>query len=104
MDLNLVVLCGRVALTPELRVLDSGSRMVRLLLTVRVDEPARRVDLIPVATWDPDPSIESLESGRRVWLCGAVQRRFWDGSEGRRSRIEVVASCVDVLEGEEMTS
>jgi hypothetical protein len=29
-----------------------------------------------------------------VWVAGAVQRRFWSGDDGRRSRIEVVAEQV----------
>lgn len=101
MDLNLVVLCGRLASVPELRVFDSGSRMVRLLVTVRIEEPERRIDVVPVTAWDPDPELETVEPGRRVWVCGAVQRRFWDGSEGRRSRLEVVAHKVDVRQPDE---
>jgi single-stranded DNA-binding protein len=29
-----------------------------------------------------------------MWLVGRVQRRFWDGQDGRRSRIEIVATNV----------
>ena len=53
MDLNLVVLCGRVAVEPELKTFDSGSRLIRLLVTVRSDVPRRRVDVVPVTMWDP---------------------------------------------------
>ena len=35
MDLNLVVLCGRFASPGELRVFESGTRLLRLLITVR---------------------------------------------------------------------
>jgi hypothetical protein len=35
MDLNLVVLCGRLASPGELRVFESGTRLLRLLITVR---------------------------------------------------------------------
>ena len=73
------------------------SKGIAAIDKVRVDlEPERRVDVVPVTVWDPDPELEVLEAGRRVWLCGAVQRRFWEGPEGRRSRIEVVAHEVDV--------
>ena len=33
-----------------------------------------------------------------MWVAGSVQRRFWGGSEGRRSRLEVVASQVCLRE------
>jgi single-stranded DNA-binding protein len=39
MDLNLVVLCGRLAVEPELRTFESGTRLMRLLVTVRSDWP-----------------------------------------------------------------
>jgi hypothetical protein len=29
-------------------------------------------------------------------VCGSVQRRFWESTDGRRSRVEVVAEQVNV--------
>lgn len=96
MDLNLIVLCGRLATDPEIRVFDSGTRLVRYLVTLRVDHPRKRVDVIPVTLWDPDEEIveEPGEKGDRIWVCGAVQRRYWESPDGRRSRVEVVAEQV----------
>jgi single-strand DNA-binding protein len=96
MDLNLIVLCGRLAVEPELKEFDSGSRLVRLLVIVRSDEPRRRVDVVPVTLWDPPQDLleEMPDKGRRIWVCGSVQRRFWESPEGRRSRLEVVAEQV----------
>jgi single-strand DNA-binding protein len=98
MDMNLVVLAGRLAAPPELRVFDSGSRLVRYLVTVRSDEPRRRVDVVPVTLWDPDDeTIASLpDPGTGLWVAGAVQRRFWEAENARRSRIEVVAHQVQI--------
>lgn len=104
MDLNLVVLCGRIATDPEIRVFDSGTRLIRYLITVRSEEPRRRVDVVPVTFWDPtdeqvdEPGIR----GGRVWVCGSVQRRFWESPDGRRSRLEVVAEQVNLKEVEEL--
>ena len=39
MDLNLVVLCGRLAAPAEIRQFESGSRLARYLVTVRSEEP-----------------------------------------------------------------
>jgi single-strand DNA-binding protein len=98
MDLNLVVLCGRLATDPELRVFDSGTRLVRLLVTVKSDEPRRRVDVVPVTVWDPDDDlVDDLPvKGQRIWVCGSVQRRFWESPDGRRSRLEVVAEQITI--------
>ena len=96
MDFNLVTLAGTLAVDPELREFASGARLLRLLLTVRSAEPRRRVDVVPVTLWDPPAALlaESLERGRRVFVVGGVQRRFWEAKEGRRSRVEIVAEYV----------
>lgn len=99
MDLNIIVLSGWLAAEPEVRVFASGSRMVRLLVTVRTNAPRRRVDVIPVVLWDPgEATVASLADsrGKGMWVVGAVQRRFWSSSEGRASRIEVVAHAIEV--------
>jgi len=88
------VLCGRLAVGPELRRLDSGATMMRLLVTVRSDDSPRRIDVLPVTIWDPELFDETWQSGDRVWVSGSVRRLFSDAPEGRRSRLEVVASHV----------
>jgi single-strand DNA-binding protein len=102
MDLNLIVLAGRLAAPPEIRQFQSGGRLVRYLLTVRSEVP-RRVDVVPVTYWDPPNEVIDADPGpgRRVWVAGAVQRRFWSGAEGRRSRLEIVADHLCVREGAE---
>jgi single-strand DNA-binding protein len=104
MDLNLVVLCGRLATDPELRVFDSGTRLIRLLMTVRSDEPRRRVDVVPVTVWDPEEELveDPPVKGQRIWVCGSIQRRFWEAPDGRRSRLEVVAEQVHVKDVEDL--
>src|SRR3990172_2006659 len=79
MDLNLIVLCGRLAVPPEIKIFESGTRLIRYLVTVRSEEPRRRVGVIPVSMWDPPEELieETPETGRRIWVCGSVLRRFW---------------------------
>lgn len=91
MDLNRVVLSGRLAAPVEVRQFESGSRLARYLVTVRSEQPKRRVDVIPVARWDPPLDDRTPDVGEQVWVAGSVQRRFWEVPEGRRSRLEVVA-------------
>ena len=102
MDLNLVVICGRLASPGELQEFESGSRLLRLLITLRTEEPRRRIDVVPVTLWNPEEDlVEAVkERGVRIWAVGAVQRRFWGDFEGRRSRIEIVAHEVTVHEPE----
>lgn len=93
MDMNLVVLAGRVADDPVVKVMEGGSTNVRVLVTTRSEGGRNRIDVIPVVLWDPEPSLLiGLEKGVRVWCVGRVQRRFWtDGRDGRASAIEVIA-------------
>lgn len=109
MDLNLIVLCGRLAVDGELRVFDSGTKLIRYLVTVRVDYPRRRVDVIPVTLWDPPEDLVDRpgKKDERIWVCGSLQRRYWESPDGRRSRVEVVAEQVnfkDVAELEPVAS
>ena len=102
MDLNLIVLAGRLAAEPEIRTFESGATLMRLLVTVRSEEPRRRLDVIPVVRWNPDP--EELQDsplrGRAVWVAGTVQRRFRSTGAGRTSRIEIVAHEVAIRDEE----
>jgi single-stranded DNA-binding protein len=100
MDFNIVVLSGKLAAAPEVRAFERGSRLIRYLVTTRSETPRRRVDVVPVVLWDPDEShlTEDAPAGRSVWVAGSVQRRFWAGEDGRRSRLEVIAHHVEVKE------
>ena len=95
MDLNIVVIAGRLAAAPECRTFDNGSSLARYLVTTRADRPRRRVDVIPVVLWDADEGAMHLERGDRVWIAGTVHRRFWSDDNHRRSRIEVVAHHIE---------
>lgn len=104
MDLNLMVLCGRIATEPEIRIFESGTRLIRYLVTVRSEAPRRRVDVVPVTFWDPSDEevAEPGEREQRIWVCGSVQRRFWESPDGRRSRLEVIAEQINLKEVEEL--
>ena len=102
MDFNVVVLSGRLAAPPELRAFESGLRLVRYLITVRADEPRRRVDVVPVTLWEPSEDVLSPapQVGQRIWAAGSVQRRFWSNPDGRRSRLEIVAEQIQLRPGD----
>jgi len=95
-DLNLVVVRGRLAAPPEVRPADPGPPTLRLLVVVRAEVPAPRIDVLPVVVADPPPDLSAAGAGSPVWVVGSAQRRFVDGPDGARSRIEVVADEVRV--------
>lgn len=101
MGLNIVLIGGRLAAAPEVRTFDGGATLVRYLVTTRSETPRRRIDVVPVVLWDADEQAAALERGDCVWVAGSVQRRFWSDDQNRRSRIEVVAHCVEKREDNE---
>lgn len=93
LDLNMVVLRGRLVAEPEYRVFEKGSRLIRYLVLTRTDVPIRRIDVIPVTLWNPTECqwAATVEGDAPIWAVGTLQRRFSDGTGGRQSRIEIVA-------------
>lgn len=106
MDLNVAVLCGTIAAPPEYREFNSGARSLRYLVTTRAEHPRRRVDVLPVTYWDPPRPLADQPGvvGQRAWFVVSVERRFWDSGDGRRSRIELCARSVEVLDTAPATS
>lgn len=104
LDLNLVVLCGHLSTDPELRVLDSGGRLIRYLILVRVDYPRKRTDVLPVILWEPPAELWDQPGIKhdRIWVCGTMQKRYWDDAESRPSGLEVVAEQVVVGDLDEL--
>jgi single-stranded DNA-binding protein len=93
-DINVVVLVGRLSAPPEIS--NDENTVVRLLIASRSDAPTKRLDLLPVVWWNPtsDELSRIPPVGARVWVTGSVQRRYWEGRDGRRSRIELIAEQV----------
>ena len=104
-DVNELVLNGRLAAAPDYRVLESGNTMARLLVAVRSEEPHSRLDVLPVVWWEPEDEFVAAppEVGSRLSITGSVQRRYWESADGRRSKVEVVATHVSVIDESSQT-
>ena len=101
-DRNSVVLVGRLATAPDIRSFASGTSLARLLVTVRSNNHRPRTDVLPVTVWEPDDFIRKAGRGTRVSVEGTAQRRFWNDGGARRSRMEIVATAIDVaIEGDD---
>lgn len=94
-DRNEVLLRGKLATAPEHRTFGSGASLARLLVTVRLSGPSR-TDVLPVTVWEPAPELLRAVRGIPVEVVGQIHRRFWTDAEGRHSRVEVVATTVEI--------
>ena len=90
--MNVVALAGRLSRPPEERVLDSGTRLMSMQVTVPgVDGKG---ETVPVAWFDPAASAVGLDEGDPVVVVGRVRRRFFRAGATTQSRTEVVAETV----------
>jgi single-strand DNA-binding protein len=93
---NAVVLCGRVAVAPQVRDLPSGDVVMTTRLIVDRDPSTltrsrQRVDTIGCVGWAKrvQRSMRTWQAGDTIQVEGALRRRFFRTSAGPASRVEV---------------
>src|SRR4051794_9942369 len=93
---NEVALRGRVAAAVDERELPSGDTIMTARIIVDRDQAAlarstQRVDTIDCVAWlrRVQRSMRGWQPGERVEVTGAIRRRFFRGSHGPVSRVEV---------------
>jgi single-strand DNA-binding protein len=106
MDLNKVMLIGRLTRDPESRTTPQGITVVNFgLATNRVwkDDQGNQRDATEfhnIVAWRRLGEICSqyLSKGRQVYIEGHLQTRSWDGQDGKKNyRTEVVADNMIML-------
>jgi single-strand DNA-binding protein len=97
--MNIVALIGNVASEPELRHTTQGRPVTsfRLALSRPGGELA---DFVTIVTWERQAEIahEYLVRGRRVGVDGRIHHSTWETEEGKRSKIEIVAHRIILLD------
>src|SRR5262245_48605160 len=89
---NLSVLCGPCSGAPEVRVLESGTRVASL--AVRCPGGDDRATSVPVTVWDPPAWVEALAPGDPVVVVGRLRRRFYQRPGGVSTRVDVEAELI----------
>ena len=92
LTVNVSVVCGPCSGTPEIRVLESGTRLATF--GVRCPGDGDRTTSVPVTVWDPPAWIETLEPGVPVVVVGRLRRRFFQRPGGVGSRVDLEAELV----------
>jgi len=94
-QVNLGVLCGPCSTVPEIRVLESGTRLATLAIRCPAGASAdERATSVPVTVWDPPAWIDTLEAGEAVVVVGRLRRRFYQRPGGVGSRVDVEAAYI----------
>ncbi len=109
MDLNKVMIIGRLTRDPELRTTPNGASVCQLGLATNFvytnqqsGQKVEQVEYHNVVLWRKLAEIANqyLKKGRRVYIEGRLQTRNWDGKDGvKRSRTEIVVDNMIMLDG-----
>ena len=101
LNLNKVVLAGRMTADPELKQTPSGVSVLSFTIAVNrsyvsknSDQGERQADFINVVAWRNTAEFISkyFRKGSAICICGSIQTRSWQDQQGqRRYATEVVA-------------
>jgi single-strand DNA-binding protein len=106
-ELNKVLLSGRLTQDPELRYTPSGVAVTTLRMAInstffsKDKDKREEVCYINVVAWrrQAETCVEYLRKGSPAFIEGRLQSRSWEAQDGqKRSTIEVQADRVQFLE------
>jgi single-strand DNA-binding protein len=109
MDLNKVMIIGRLTRDPELRTTPNGASVCQLGIATNYvytnqqsGQKVEQVEYHNVVVWRKLAEIANqyLKKGRRVYIEGRLQTRSWDAQDGsKRSKTEIVGDNMIMLDG-----
>jgi len=103
MDLNKVMLIGRLTADPELRTIPNGQSVATFGLatnrrwTDRDGQKQQSVEFHNIVVWgrQAETTSQFLKKGAMAYIEGRLQTRSWDGQDGQKRRTtEIVAERV----------
>lgn len=107
MDLNKVMLIGRLTQDPEVRTIPSGQNVAtfsiatNLIWTDQQGQKQEKVEYHNIVAWRKLAEIcgQYLQKGKKVYLEGRLQTRQWEGQDGvKRNRTEIIADNMIMLD------
>ncbi len=109
MDLNKVMIIGRLTRDPELRQTPNGASVCQIGLATNYvytnqqsGQKVEQVEYHNIVLWRKLAEIANqyLKKGRRVYIEGRLATRSWDAQDGtKRSKTEIVADNMIMLDG-----
>jgi len=109
MDLNKVMIIGRLTRDPELRQTPNGASVCQLGLATNYvytnqanGQKVEQVEYHNVVLWRKLAEIANqyLKKGRRVYIEGRLSTRSWDAQDGtKRSKTEIICDNMIMLDG-----
>ena len=109
--MNRIILLGRLAKDPDVKVTTSGKTVCTF--TLAVDRPfsgkdgKREADFINIQTWNKTAELigNYVSKGQRLLVDGRLQIRSYDGKDGNKHYVtEVIADRVEIIERKEKSA
>ena len=107
MDLNKVMVIGRLTRDPELKTIPSGASVCHLGVATgyvytnpQTQAKVESTEFHNVVMWRKlgEIAAQYLKKGARVYIEGRLQTRSWDGQDGqKRYRTEIIADNMIML-------
>ncbi|HYE22650.1 MAG TPA: single-stranded DNA-binding protein, partial [Verrucomicrobiae bacterium] len=106
MDLNKVMIIGRLTRDPEVRTTPGGANVVSFSVatsfnwTDQQGQKKEQTEFHNVVAWRKLAEIigQYLKKGSQVYLEGRLQTRSWEGQDGKKNyRTEIVADNMIML-------
>jgi single-strand DNA-binding protein len=106
LDINQVVLVGRLTRDAELKYMTSGAAMSKFSIAVNRrkksgDEWVEEASFFVVVVWGKVAEALSpyLLKGKQVGVNGALHQNRWEQDGQARSRVEIIANNIQLLGG-----
>lgn len=102
MDLNRVIVTGRLVADPELRYLPNGTAMTTFTLAINEGlGKNKQANFIRVTCWKKvaESAAHNLYKGSKVLIDGSIRQNRWEGKDGsKRSDVGINAFIVMFLD------
>jgi single-strand DNA-binding protein len=97
--LNNVSLVGRAGKDPEIKNLNSGSKVAIVTMACTRPTKERETDWITVKIWGKQAEIaqQYLKKGHLFGINGSIRNEEWESNGEKRSRLVVVANNITLL-------
>jgi single-strand DNA-binding protein len=109
MDLNKVMIIGRLTRDPEMKTIPSGATVTQLGLATnyvytnqQTGQKVEQVEYHNITLWRKLAEIANqyLKKGQRVYIEGRLQTRSWEGPDGKKNyKTEIIADNMIMLDG-----
>lgn len=106
MDLNKVMIIGRLTRDPEMRTTPAGANVCSFSVatgfswTDQAGQKKEQTEFHNVVAWRKlaEIIVQYLKKGSQVYIEGRLQTRSWDGNDGKKNyRTEIIAENMIML-------